>query len=171
MAARAMATPCRLMLILLAAVAAAASHPAHEVRFVSSLLFLVSFLSLPDWILGVRVKFCAAAGGGAAGSCGGGDGTRILIKGGTVVNAHRAEEADVYIEDGVVVAVRPNIPVSGRCAFAGDGLGALSPRGLESWDRGGFDSDVLLLGQGATLLSTHVAMFYVAKWHFTTWDS
>jgi dihydropyrimidinase len=27
-----------------------------------------------------------------------------------VVNAHRAEEADVYIEDGVVVAVRPNIP-------------------------------------------------------------
>ncbi|CAM0883166.1 unnamed protein product [Alopecurus aequalis] len=73
------------MLILLAAVAVAASHPAHE--------------------------FCAAAGGGAAGSCGGGDGTRILIKGGTVVNAHRAEEADVYIEDGVVVAVRPNIPV------------------------------------------------------------
>jgi dihydropyrimidinase len=33
-----------------------------------------------------------------------------------VVNAHRAEEADVYIEDGVVVAVRPNIPVSARPA-------------------------------------------------------
>jgi dihydropyrimidinase len=29
-----------------------------------------------------------------------------------VVNAHLAEEADVYIEDGVVVAVRPDIPVS-----------------------------------------------------------
>uniref|UniRef100_M8CYS2 dihydropyrimidinase n=1 Tax=Aegilops tauschii TaxID=37682 RepID=M8CYS2_AEGTA len=85
-----MAPPCRLrlLLVLLAAVAVAASHPAHE--------------------------FCAAAGGGGggAGGCGGGgDGTRILIKGGTVVNAHRAEEADVYIEDGVVVAVRPNIPV------------------------------------------------------------
>uniref|UniRef100_A0A8R7TXZ6 dihydropyrimidinase n=1 Tax=Triticum urartu TaxID=4572 RepID=A0A8R7TXZ6_TRIUA len=85
-----MATPCRIrrLLVLLAAVAVAASHPAHE--------------------------FCAAAGGGGggAGGCGGGgDGTRILIKGGTMVNAHRAEEADVYIEDGVVVAVRPNIPV------------------------------------------------------------
>jgi hypothetical protein len=77
----------------------------------------------------VRVKFCAAAVGGAA-SCGGGDGTRILIKGGTVVNAHRAEEADVYIEDGVVVAVRPNIPVSGRCAFGRFGLVAFPPRVL-----------------------------------------
>ena len=35
-----------------------------------------------------------------------------------MVNAHRAEEADVYIEDGVVVAVRPNIPVSARRASA-----------------------------------------------------
>jgi hypothetical protein len=34
-----------------------------------------------------------------------------------VVNAHRAEEADVYIEDGVVVAVRPNIPVSCLIAY------------------------------------------------------
>lgn len=29
-----------------------------------------------------------------------------------MVNAHRVEEADVYVEDGVIVAVRPNIPVS-----------------------------------------------------------
>jgi hypothetical protein len=35
-----------------------------------------------------------------------------------VVNAHLAEEADVYIEDGVVVAVRPNIPVSAHFAAA-----------------------------------------------------
>jgi hypothetical protein len=35
-----------------------------------------------------------------------------------VVNAHLAEEADVYIEDGVVVAVRPNIPVSANFAAA-----------------------------------------------------
>ncbi|CAO2171800.1 unnamed protein product, partial [Urochloa humidicola] len=81
-----MATPSRalpLLLLPLLVAAVAASHPAHE--------------------------FCAVGGG--AGCGGGGDGTRILIKGGTVVNAHRAEEADVYIEDGVVVAVRPNIPV------------------------------------------------------------
>jgi hypothetical protein len=88
------------------------------------------FFAYDEWILGVCAKFCAAAVGGAATSCGGGDGTRILIKGGTVVNAHRAEEADVYIEDGVVVAVRPNIPVSGRCAFGRFGLVAFPPRVL-----------------------------------------
>ncbi|PKA46332.1 dihydropyrimidinase [Apostasia shenzhenica] len=37
---------------------------------------------------------------------------KILIKGGTVVNAHHKELADVYIEDGVIVSVRPNIRVS-----------------------------------------------------------
>uniref|UniRef100_A0A453FRH9 dihydropyrimidinase n=3 Tax=Aegilops tauschii subsp. strangulata TaxID=200361 RepID=A0A453FRH9_AEGTS len=81
---------------------------------VSCLITLVGFLLTRLDFGCARVKFCAAAGGGGggAGGCGGGgDGTRILIKGGTVVNAHRAEEADVYIEDGVVVAVRPNIPV------------------------------------------------------------
>ncbi|RLM91980.1 dihydropyrimidinase [Panicum miliaceum] len=87
-----MTTPSRRLLLLLPllAVAVAASHPAHEVGV-------------------LRWQFCAAEGD--AGCGGGGDGARILIKGGTVVNAHRAEEADVYIEDGVVVAIRPNIPV------------------------------------------------------------
>ncbi|KAJ6842256.1 dihydropyrimidinase isoform X1 [Iris pallida] len=37
---------------------------------------------------------------------------KILIKGGTVVNAHHKEVADVYIEDGIIVSVRPNIKVS-----------------------------------------------------------
>ncbi|CAO1944693.1 unnamed protein product [Urochloa humidicola] len=36
---------------------------------------------------------------------------RILIKGGTVVNADREEKADVYIKDGIIDAVRPNIKV------------------------------------------------------------
>lgn len=36
---------------------------------------------------------------------------KILIKGGTVVNAHHKEVADVYIEDGTIVAVQPNIKV------------------------------------------------------------
>ncbi|KAG0468264.1 hypothetical protein HPP92_017592 [Vanilla planifolia] len=36
---------------------------------------------------------------------------KILIKGGTVVNAHHKEVADVYIEDGVIVHVSPNIRV------------------------------------------------------------
>ncbi|KAJ3669187.1 hypothetical protein LUZ60_011137 [Juncus effusus] len=38
--------------------------------------------------------------------------TKILIKGGTVVNAHHKEIADVYIEDGIIVSVKPNIEVS-----------------------------------------------------------
>ncbi|RWW09328.1 hypothetical protein GW17_00027176, partial [Ensete ventricosum] len=37
---------------------------------------------------------------------------KILIKRGTVMNAHRKEVAEVYIEVGIVVSVRPNIKVS-----------------------------------------------------------
>ncbi|XP_047325156.1 dihydropyrimidinase isoform X2 [Impatiens glandulifera] len=37
--------------------------------------------------------------------------SKILIKGGTVVNAHHQEIADVYVEDGLIAAVRPNIKV------------------------------------------------------------
>lgn len=37
--------------------------------------------------------------------------SKILIKGGTVVNAHHQEIADVYVEDGIVVAVQPNVKV------------------------------------------------------------
>ncbi|XP_058107461.1 dihydropyrimidinase-like isoform X1 [Magnolia sinica] len=37
---------------------------------------------------------------------------KILIKGGTVVNAHHQEVADVYIEDGIIVSVGPNMKVS-----------------------------------------------------------
>ncbi|KAL6506151.1 dihydropyrimidinase [Orobanche gracilis] len=35
----------------------------------------------------------------------------ILIKGGTVVNAHHQQVADVYIEDGIIVSVQNNIMV------------------------------------------------------------
>eukprot|EP00262_Sarcandra_glabra_P006587 TRINITY_DN1892_c0_g1_i10.p1 TRINITY_DN1892_c0_g1~~TRINITY_DN1892_c0_g1_i10.p1 ORF type:complete len:487 (-),score=81.64 TRINITY_DN1892_c0_g1_i10:134-1594(-) len=38
--------------------------------------------------------------------------SKILIKGGTVVNAHHLEIADVYIEHGIIASVRQNIPVS-----------------------------------------------------------
>ena len=37
--------------------------------------------------------------------------SKILIKGGTVVNAHHQEIADVYVEDGIIVAVKPNLKV------------------------------------------------------------
>jgi dihydropyrimidinase len=35
--------------------------------------------------------------------------TKLLIKGGTVVNAHHQQLADVYVEDGIILAVEPNI--------------------------------------------------------------
>ncbi|XP_044483348.1 dihydropyrimidinase-like [Mangifera indica] len=37
--------------------------------------------------------------------------SKILIKGGTVVNAHYQQIADVYVEDGIIVTVHPNIRV------------------------------------------------------------
>ncbi|GJM92807.1 hypothetical protein PR202_ga09309 [Eleusine coracana subsp. coracana] len=98
-------TPCLLVLLLLPSLlAVAVSHPGHEVG-------------------------TPAAAEGAGG--GGGTDTSILIKGGTVVNAHRAEEADVYIEDGIVlaVAVRPNIG-----AFKCKSLGALAMVHAENGD-------------------------------------
>lgn len=42
---------------------------------------------------------------------GGDASSRILVKGGTVVNAYHKEIADVYVEDGIIVDVRPNIMV------------------------------------------------------------
>ncbi|CAO2837399.1 unnamed protein product [Amaranthus hypochondriacus] len=37
--------------------------------------------------------------------------SKILIKGGIVVNAHHQQVADVYVEDGIIVAVQPNLKV------------------------------------------------------------
>ncbi|XP_043692474.1 dihydropyrimidinase isoform X2 [Telopea speciosissima] len=53
--------------------------------------------------------FCAY---GESESCGSSSTTtKLLIKGGTVVNAHHQEVADVYVEDGIIVSVQPNINV------------------------------------------------------------
>ncbi|XP_073154633.1 dihydropyrimidinase [Henckelia pumila] len=48
--------------------------------------------------------------------------SKILIKGGTVVNAHHQEVADVYVEDGIIVAVQSNIKV-------GDGVKIIDATG------------------------------------------
>ncbi|XP_043692473.1 dihydropyrimidinase isoform X1 [Telopea speciosissima] len=55
------------------------------------------------------LQFCAY---GESESCGSSSTTtKLLIKGGTVVNAHHQEVADVYVEDGIIVSVQPNINV------------------------------------------------------------
>ena len=57
-------------------------------------------------------QFCDAGIEYGESSCGvSSSSSKILIKGGTVVNAHREEVADVYVEDGIIVAVKPNIKV------------------------------------------------------------
>lgn len=60
----------------------------------------------------VPVQYCDAGNGYGDPRCGvssEGLPQKILIKGGTVVNAHGAEVADVYVEDGIIVAVEPCI--------------------------------------------------------------
>lgn len=54
---------------------------------------------------------CDAGINGYAADSGCGYSNKILIKGGTVVNAFSQELADVYVEDGLIVAVKPNIMV------------------------------------------------------------
>ncbi|KAF8395714.1 hypothetical protein HHK36_019664 [Tetracentron sinense] len=55
-------------------------------------------------------QFCSAGYGDL--ECGSSSSSKLLIKGGIVVNAHHQEIADVYIEDGIIVAVQPHIKVN-----------------------------------------------------------
>ncbi|KAG5376965.1 hypothetical protein IGI04_041561, partial [Brassica rapa subsp. trilocularis] len=79
--------------------------------FFISLLLLLPSPSVSD----SATQFCSAERGSGVESCGipsySSSSTRILIKGGTVVNAHHQQLADVYVEDGIIVAVQPNIKV------------------------------------------------------------
>ncbi|KAK4590937.1 hypothetical protein RGQ29_021222 [Quercus rubra] len=71
------------------------------------LLLLFTFSSITE-----SNQFCDAGIEYGESSCGvSSSSSKILIKGGTVVNAHREEVADVYVEDGIIVAVKPNIKV------------------------------------------------------------
>ncbi|XP_072997985.1 dihydropyrimidinase [Typha latifolia] len=79
-----------------------------SLRFDLIILFLVTPLPLSASNSHQAQGFCSIGGDS---SCGLSSSTKILIKGGTVVNAHHKEVADVYIDDGIVVSVRPNIMV------------------------------------------------------------
>ncbi|OIW04177.1 hypothetical protein TanjilG_00737 [Lupinus angustifolius] len=59
-------------------------------------------------------QYCDSGIGYSDSTCGNGIGSlnsKLLIKGGTVVNANHKHLADVYVEDGIIVAVNPNIRV------------------------------------------------------------
>ncbi|XP_040865817.1 dihydropyrimidinase isoform X1 [Glycine max] len=64
-------------------------------------LFISTLLLLLPSSLSQSNQFCDA-----------GTSSKLLIKGGTVVNAHHQQVADVYVEDGIIVAINPTITVS-----------------------------------------------------------
>lgn len=64
------------------------------------------------YLFSIIFQFCDAGIGIDKSTCGITSSSKLLIKGGTVVNAHHQEVADVYVEDGIIVAVKRNIKVS-----------------------------------------------------------
>ncbi|KAK4407472.1 Dihydropyrimidinase [Sesamum angolense] len=86
-------------------------------------LLVITFLSLFS-SLSESNQFCDAGIGYGEATCtvASTSPSKILIKGGAVVNAHHQEVADVYIEDGIIVAVQKNIVV-------GDGVKIIDATG------------------------------------------
>ncbi|OMO79256.1 hypothetical protein COLO4_24484 [Corchorus olitorius] len=80
---------------------------AHSSVHLLFLSFLLLFSSLSH---SQSDQFCDAGIGYSESTCGISS-SKLLIKGGTVVNAHHQQIADVYVEDGIIVAVQPNIKV------------------------------------------------------------
>ncbi|XP_057723226.1 dihydropyrimidinase [Arachis stenosperma] len=84
--------------------------------FVSELLCpLFIFFSIIQSSLSQSNQYCDAGfeyESGSTTACGSGTApSKLLIKGGIVVNAHHQQLADVYVEDGIIVAVEPSITV------------------------------------------------------------
>ncbi|CAB4309133.1 unnamed protein product [Prunus armeniaca] len=99
---------------------ASSSSPQRLLHLLSLILLLLfAFCSISESsqalldTLSTFCMFCDAGIGYGESTCGvsSSSSTKLLIKGGTVVNAHEMEVADVYVEDGIIVAVRPNIKV------------------------------------------------------------
>ncbi|KAK9273854.1 hypothetical protein L1049_018666 [Liquidambar formosana] len=87
-----------------------ASRLGPRLIYLSSVIFLLSIFTP----ISESNQFCDAGISYGDSACGisSSSSSKILIKGGTVVNAHQQEIADVYIEDGIIVAVKPSIKVS-----------------------------------------------------------
>ncbi|XP_051134548.1 dihydropyrimidinase [Andrographis paniculata] len=81
-------------------------------RFYRVFLIAIAFLSLPS-ALHAANQFCDAGVGFDNFGCGASSSypAKILIKGGTVVNAHHQEVTDVYIENGLILAVTKDLVV------------------------------------------------------------
>ncbi|GMG99988.1 hypothetical protein Nepgr_001828 [Nepenthes gracilis] len=75
------------------------------------LLSVIVYISASALGTSATNQFCEAGIKYEESGCGLSSSSKILITGGTVVNAHQQVIADVYIEEGVVAAVKSNIKV------------------------------------------------------------
>jgi len=55
----------------------------------------------------------------------------ILIRGGTVINAESSVKADVLTQDGLIVAVGPNLEVPGGATIVDAGGAFVMPGGID----------------------------------------
>ncbi|KAE8037291.1 hypothetical protein FH972_009892 [Carpinus fangiana] len=81
----------------------------HLLHLLLLVLLLLTFSPVSE-----SDQFCDAGVGYGEPACGissSSSPSKILIKGGTVVNAHKQEVADVYVEDGIIVAVGDHVTV------------------------------------------------------------
>ncbi|XP_016452348.2 dihydropyrimidinase isoform X1 [Nicotiana tabacum] len=85
----------------------------HRVQLLIPLVYVIALFSTIFAVVSASNEFCDATFVYGDSGCNipPSVSSKILIKGGTVVNAHHKEAADVYIEDGIIVAVQPNIKV------------------------------------------------------------
>ncbi|KAJ4971188.1 hypothetical protein NE237_004287 [Protea cynaroides] len=79
----------------------------YRVQLISLLAVMVCLFAIFPFSGSQQVPEFCAYGESECGS----SSSKLLIKGGTVVNAHHQEVADVYVEDGIIVSVQPNINV------------------------------------------------------------
>ncbi|KAI5075203.1 hypothetical protein GOP47_0009279 [Adiantum capillus-veneris] len=75
----------------------------QEAVLLTTAFTFLALVRAQDHVCGVTKNSCSASDSLSS--------TRLLIKGGTIVNADRQEIADVYIEDGIIKAVEPNMKV------------------------------------------------------------
>ncbi|KAJ4822569.1 hypothetical protein Tsubulata_036737 [Turnera subulata] len=111
------------------------------------------------YLASLKAPYCEADIGSGETGCGVSppSSSKLLIKGGTVVNAHRQQSADVYVEDGVIVAVEPNLKV-GDDVYVLDATGKyVMPGGIDPHTHLAFEFmgteavDDFLSGQAAAL--------------------
>lgn len=83
-------------------------------HFACTFIIIFALFSILSHTASPAAEFCDSGFGYGDSGCGipfSSSSSKILVKGGTVVNAHHKELADVFIDNGIILDVRPNIKV------------------------------------------------------------